>query len=188
VEPAANIIWEQLHDALRGFISKRVRNDAETEDILQEVFMRVHHRLDSLQERERVVSWVYQITRNAIIDYYRSAERRRELPAGLAIDITDQEGRAESDNTEAKYELAHCLGPMIHNLSKDYREAITLVELDGLTHQQAASRLGLSVPNMKSRVQRGRRQLRKMLDQCCRIELDKRRGVVEFEVRRPGSC
>jgi len=187
MELAANIIWEQLHDALRAFISKRVSNDAETEDILQEVFIRVHHRLDSLQERERVASWVYQITRNAIIDYYRSAERRRELPTGLAIDI-DQEGHAESEDTERKYELAHCLRPMIHNLSKDYREAITLVELDGLTHQQAASRLGLSLPNMKSRVQRGRQQLRKMLDQCCLIELDRRQGVVEFKVRRPGSC
>jgi RNA polymerase sigma-70 factor, ECF subfamily len=49
-------------------------------------------------------------------------------------------------------------------------------------------KLGLSVPGMKSRVQRGRQQLRKMLDECCLIELDRRRGVVAFEERRPGSC
>jgi RNA polymerase sigma-70 factor (ECF subfamily) len=77
---------------------------------------------------------------------------------------------------------------MIDRLSSDYREAIRLVELEGLTNQEAAIKLGLSVPGMKSRVQRGRQQLRKMLDECCLIELDRRRGVVEFEKRRPDSC
>jgi RNA polymerase sigma-70 factor (ECF subfamily) len=77
---------------------------------------------------------------------------------------------------------------MAGRLSADYREAIILVELEGLTHREAANRLGISVPGMKSRVQRGRQQLRKLLDECCLIELDKRRGVAHFEVRRPGSC
>lgn len=190
MEPSATGIWEQLHDALRGFVSKRVSNDAETEDILQEVFVRVHHRLESLEEPERMVSWVYQITRNAIIDHYRSAERRRELPAGLTTDMIkdDEEESIESEDTDEKYELAHCLKPMIHRLSNDYREAITLVELDGLTHQQAAAKLGISLSSMKSRVLRGRQQLRKLLDECCLIELDRRRGIVDFQTRRPGSC
>ena len=58
-------IWEQIHDGLRAFIAKRVRNETETEDLLQEVFLRVHQNVESLQEPERMVSWVFQITRNA---------------------------------------------------------------------------------------------------------------------------
>ena len=187
--PAANI-WEQLHNGLRAFIAKRVGNEAETEDLLQEVFLRVHRHAQTLQEPERMVSWVFQITRNAIIDHYRSAERQRELPVGLATEIEESKQAVviEEDESEAKYELSNCLRPMIDRLSADYREAIKLVELEGLTNQEAASKLGLSVPGMKSRVQRGRQQLRKMLDECCLIELDRRRGVVEFEERRPGSC
>lgn len=186
----ASNMWEQLHDGLRAFIAKRVRNEAETEDLLQEVFLRVHRHAQSLQEPERMVSWVYQITRNAIVDHYRSPRCRRELPAGLATEIEeDLKAKAvEEDETEAKYELSHCLRPMIDRLPADYREAITLVELEGLTNQEAANKLGLSVPGMKSRVQRGRQQLRNMLDECCLIELDRRHGVVEFEERRPGSC
>ena len=84
MENAAANIWEQLHNGLRAFIAKRVGNEAETEDLLQEVFLRVHRHAQTLQEPERMVSWVFQITRNAIIDRYRSAERRRELPVGLA--------------------------------------------------------------------------------------------------------
>ena len=190
MENAAANIWEQLHNGLRAFIAKRVGNEAETEDLLQEVFLRVHRHAQTLQEPERMVSWVFQITRNAIIDRYRSAERRRELPVGLATDIEKDKQAVviEEDESEAKYELSHCLRPMIDRLSADYREAIKLVELEGLTNQEAANRLGLSVPGMKSRVQRGRQQLRKLLDECCLIELDRRRGVVEFEERRPGSC
>ena len=189
MENAAPNIWEQLHDGLRGFIAKRVSNEAETEDLLQEVFLRVHRHIDSLQDPDRMVSWVFQIARHAIIDYYRSAERKRESPAGLATEIEEEIAKAiDTDESAAKYELSNCLRPMIDRLSADYREAIRLVELEGLTHQEAANKLGLSVPGMKSRVQRGRQQLRKMLDECCLIELDRRRGVVEFEERRPGSC
>ena len=183
-------MWEQLHEGLRAFIAKRTNNAAETDDLLQEVFLRVHDHIDRLKDPDRMVSWVFQITRNAIIDYYRSPERKRELPAGLATAIKEDKQvlGVEEDDNEAKYELSHCLRPMIDRLSADYREAIRLVELEGLTHQEAATKLGISVPGMKSRVQRGRQQLRKMLNECCLIELDRRRGVVEFEERRPGSC
>ena len=88
MENAASSMWEHLHEGLRAFIAKRVGNEAEIEDLLQEVFLRVHQNAQSLQEPERMVSWVFQITRNAIVDHYRSsAQRRRELPAGLATEI-----------------------------------------------------------------------------------------------------
>lgn len=91
---------------------------------------------------------------------------------------------------EAGSELSSCLQPMLARLSEEYRQAIHLVELQGLTHREAADRLGLSLSGMKSRVQRGRRQLKELLDHCCVIELDGRRGVIDFERRRPGdsSC
>lgn len=73
-------------------------------------------------------------------------------------------------------------------LSHEYREAITLVELHGLTHQEAAAKLGLSVAGMKSRVQRGRRQIKQMLDDCCLIQLDSRRGVADYQLRPDVSC
>ena len=72
---------------------------------------------------------------------------------------------------------------MIERLPQDYRDAITLVEIDGLTQQAAATQMGLSLSGMKSRVQRGRAQLKQMLDDCCLIELDRRGGVVDYRSR-----
>jgi RNA polymerase sigma-70 factor (ECF subfamily) len=98
------------------------------------------------------VSWVYQITRHAIIDHYRAPTRRREMPAGLAADmetiatvpatpvVDDSE-----DSSEHRSELAGCLRPMIEQLDEDYREALMLVEFEGLTQQDAAKRRGLSL-------------------------------------------
>jgi RNA polymerase sigma-70 factor (ECF subfamily) len=186
----ATQIWAEVHKGLRTFILKRVNNEAEAEDLLQEVFLRVHRELTQLKDPDRLLSWVFQIARHVIIDHYRSAERRRELPSGLATDFTAEgnEGAFEQEDDEVKYELANCLRPMINRLSDEYREAITLVELHGLTHQEAAAKLGLSVAGMKSRVQRGRRQLKQMLDDCCLIQLDSRRGVADYQVRPDAPC
>jgi len=186
-------LWQLLHDGLRAFIAKRVNDQVHVEDILQDVFVRVHRQIDSVNDPGRLVSWIYQVTRNAIIDYYRKPGRQREIPAGLGSDI-EESGRMSTtsalslggDADTLRTELAGCLRPMIEQLSKDYRDAITLVELDGLTQQAAAKRMGISLSGMKSRIQRGRKQLKHLLDECCVIQLDRRGGVREFEARDTG--
>jgi RNA polymerase sigma-70 factor, ECF subfamily len=186
-------LWQLVHDGLRAFIAKRVNDQAYVDDILQEVFVRVHRQAGSVNDPGRLISWIYQVTRNAIIDYYRNPGRQREIPAGLGADIEESHDAAASggstagnDAGELRAELAGCLRPMIERLSQDYRDAITFVELDGLTQQAAAKRMGISLSGMKSRVQRGRKQLKELLDECCLIELDRRGGVREFEVRDTG--
>ena len=72
---------------------------------------------------------------------------------------------------------------MIDSLAPAYREALVLVDLNGLTQQAAAKRLGLSLSGVKSRVQRGRRQLRCRLEACCVVEFDRRGGIVDYVVR-----
>lgn len=82
-------------------------------------------------------------------------------------------------------ELAAILGPFIGMLPAAYREALQLTELDGMTQAEAAKRAGLSLTGMKSRVQRGRAQLRDLLEGCCVIELDTRGGIVDVEPNNP---
>jgi RNA polymerase sigma-70 factor (ECF subfamily) len=143
-----------------------------------------------VNDPRRIISWIYQVTRNAIIDYYRKPGRHHEIPAGLSADIEAFGGELQEESDNSGSELAGCLRPMIERLSQDYRDAINLVEFEGLTQQEAAKRMGVSLSGMKSRVQRGRKQLKQMLDDCCRIELDRRRAVVDYEVRDAGcdSC
>ena len=188
-------IWQHIHTGLRSFIAKRVVNEAEADDIAQDVWLKMQRGLDGLKDQSRLISWIYQIARHAIIDHYRASGRRREMPAGLAADLEAHQSpstrtTASEDSGQLRTELAGCLRPMIERLSGEYRQAVILVDLEGLVQQEAAAHLGLSLSGMKSRVQRGRRQLKGMLEACCTIELDRRRGVVDFDLRNQqnNSC
>ena len=184
----AHEIWREVHQGLRAFIAKRVADEASVEDLSQEVFVRMQRGLGGLKKESRLVSWIYQIARHAIIDYYRARDRQSERMVGLASDLESLHpaslpGESSEGSGQLRTELAGCLRPMIERLSEDYRQAVTLVDLEGLAQHEAAERLGLSVSGMKSRVQRGRRQLRGMLEACCVIALDRRRGVAGYELR-----
>ena len=132
-------IWQEVHRRLRTFIARRVANEAEVEDILQEVFLRLHRRLDSLKDPRRLVSWVFQITRHAIADFYRAPERKREVPAGLAADIEAAHPATAqpltgltADSGQLREELAACMRPMIAQLSdREFRVLHHLVEHSG---------------------------------------------------------
>jgi RNA polymerase sigma-70 factor (ECF subfamily) len=183
-------LWAEVHQGLKGFVGRRVADQAEAEDILQQVYLRMHQGLGDLKDLRRITSWIVQVTRHVIADYYRSPRRRKELPAGLAGDLEGlhpmagpSSGWPEEDAGRLRKELAACLRPMLKRLPREYRDAVTLVELEGLTQPAAAKRLGLSVSGMKSRVQRGRRRLRRLLDECCAIELDARRGIADYAPR-----
>lgn len=187
--------WRHVHNGLRAFIAKRVVNEAEVDDIVQDVWLKMQRGLDGLKDQRRLISWIYQIARHAIIDHYRAPGRRQEMPAGLAADLEAHQSSstmttASETSGQLRTELAGCLRPMIERLSVEYRQAVILIDLEGFTQQEAAAQLGLSLSGMKSRVQRGRRQLKGMLEACCTIELDRRRGLVDYDVRnqQDNSC
>jgi RNA polymerase sigma-70 factor, ECF subfamily len=188
IDPAAQGAFVDLTTRLRPFVARRVRGD-EVDDVLQEVFLRMHRGLPTLRDDQRFGPWVYQIARSAIVDHQRAASRHpsatlsatEELPE---VQDADAGGRAERA-------LAVHIAPFVAMLPSPYREALTLTELQGLTQKQAAEMLGVSLSGMKSRVQRGRVRLRELLEACCKIALDVRGGVMACEPRlgrAPDGC
>src|SRR5215217_9780956 len=106
-------IWSEFGERLRAFIARRVDGEADVDDILQDVFLRIHRHAGSLERRERLVSWLFQVTRNAIVDYYRAPGRRRELPAGAPQDLERKEEQVmnrveivDDDSPQTRRELA----------------------------------------------------------------------------------
>jgi RNA polymerase sigma-70 factor (ECF subfamily) len=184
--PDAEVIWREFRDGLLGFIERRVRSREIAEDILQEVMLRIHRQADGIERAEAVGAWAHAITRNAIADHYRSAQVRREVATGREID-PERAGEPEAEAPDARGELAACVAPLLTRLPPNYREALVLTELEGLTQAEAALRLEISLSGAKARVQRGRAQLKELLLDCCHVELDRRGGITEYHARR-GSC
>ena len=170
-------IWEDFRAPLRSFIRRRVGDDHVADDLLQEAFLKIHNGIGSLNDDQRLTAWLYQIARNIITDHFR----KRPLEALDATNIAEHP--AVTDDDGRGHELAACLGRMVGQLPEKYREAIELAELEDSTQSQVAARLGLSLSGAKSRVQRGRKQLKKMLLSCCDVEFDSRRRVLDYQPR-----
>jgi len=172
------LLWNQYSRRLLAFIRSRVGDAADADDILQEVFIRVHRNLCCLPEPEwnKPESWIYQIARHLIIDHYRRRREMVEIPESLPAELD-----LPQDDPEAV--LALSLRELINELPEPYRQALILTTYQGLSQKQLADSLGISLSGAKSRVQRARDNLRDMLLRCCHFEFDRRGHIVDYEQR-----
>jgi RNA polymerase sigma-70 factor, ECF subfamily len=181
---AAETAWLEFRGRLRAFVARRVANPADVEDIVQFAFLQLHRGLGAIRNGERVHAWLYSTARRAIADYYRSPGRRVEVPSG---DVTDLDALARADSAvgdgDGRQEVARCLAPVLRRLAPADQEAILLTEVQGLRLADAAALVNVSLPGMKSRVQRARRRLREAILACCRVALDGRGAPIGCERR-----
>jgi len=177
--------WQDLEARLRPFVARRVA-PPDVDDVLQDVFVRMHRGVGALRDEDRLTAWVHQVARSAIADHGR-ARARHPLPGAVPPEPAAPPPDRDADR-EAASQLAGCVAAFVAQLASPYREAVTLVELEGLTIKDAAELAGISVSGMKSRVQRGRARLRELFEDCCEIALDARGKVTDFEPRRGPTC
>lgn len=177
-------VFAEFHRRLRAFVSRRVRDTADVEDVVQDTFLRIHRHLGEVRGPDRLAAWVFQVARSAIVDHYR--RRRPGEPLGDYEPPMEPAGHGD-ESASGLVELAGCLAPMVAALPPTDRQAIELSEIKGLTQREASTTAGVTVSGMKSRVQRARRKLKAMLLDCCHVELDRRGGIVGHEPR-DGAC
>jgi RNA polymerase sigma-70 factor (ECF subfamily) len=182
-------LWTDLGDRVRGFVGKRVNDPHAADDIAQDIMLKVQAQLASGPlAHEKFDAWVFRVARNAVIDHYRARAVREASSAG-AVDPADARAPAPDERTAAA-ELSQCVRQIIQRLPPEYAQALTLTDLEGLSQQELADRIGLSLSAAKSRVQRGREKLRGMILDCCNVERNRGGGVVDYQTtpRTPNYC
>ena len=167
-------IWSKLNPQLKHFILSRVTEESVADDILQDVFVKIHSRFETLKNPAKVESWIYQITRNTIIDHYRTRKIEEEIPQNIAI----SEKMPEKIDSKTGFTSIKAI---IETLPQPYAQALLLTEFEGLTQKELAQRLDISHSGAKSRVQRARKMLKAKLSQCCHIEFDKHGTIVDYQ-------
>jgi RNA polymerase sigma-70 factor (ECF subfamily) len=178
----AAVPWTDVATRLRPFIARRVPS-CDVDDVVQDVLVRMHRGLPNLRDDERFSSWMFQVARSAIADVGR--KHKSELVDGDALD--EHPAPVADTDRDAATALAGCISLFVAALPSPYREAVTLVELEGKTAKEAAEMVGISVSGMKSRVQRGRAQLRELFERCCEIAVDSRGKPIDY-ARRAQPC
>jgi RNA polymerase sigma-70 factor (ECF subfamily) len=147
----------------------------DAEDILQNVFIKVASGIENLNRKEKLQSWIFAITRNAIVDYYRTNDNKN---------IYDQEFNVSESYSDEEYNdttkgLDCCLIDFVNQLPEEYRDIIIDVEMKGVKQKQLAEKYGLAYPSIRSRVQRGREKLKQILLDCCDIKWDNRGNILD---------
>ncbi|RAQ97168.1 RNA polymerase sigma factor SigZ [Thermogemmatispora tikiterensis] len=177
--------WVALHEPLRLFLRRRLPDEESVDDLLQEIFLRIHQHSQELRSNEKLEHWAYRIARHLVCDYYR---RRRNLlpledqPQSQAV-TSEILLRSEQEQASevARAAIKRSLQELIRCLPAPYREALILTEYEGLSQRELARRLGLSFSGAKSRVQRARERLRQLLQACCQFEFDRLGRVIGYQ-------
>lgn len=170
-------IWLKFENKLRAFTLSKVSDPAVADDILQELFLKIHDNIDKLNDETKIQSWIFQICRNLITDYFRVKNKNENTP----LPFTD----AEPGNDEVMTEALEDMVKMMDDLPAEYCEALCLTELGNLSQKAYAEKVGISYSGAKSRVQRARKMLKDMLMNCCHYEFDKYGTVISIH---PVKC
>lgn len=172
-------IWLKFENKLRAFILSKVHDELVTDDLLQELFIKIHNNIDKVKDQTKLQSWIYQICRHLITDYFRSHIKIQR------INLPDFENADENMDEEFMSQSLEDMANKMSDLPKEYCEALCLTELGNLSQKEYAEKIGISYSGAKSRVQRARIMLKDMLMKCCHYEFDKYGTVIGIY---PANC
>ena len=165
-------ISQQFYNHLRAFIRTKIENPEDASDILQDSLYKAQLNIHLLKEDSKFNSWLYQIIRNSIIDFYR---KKSVTIDSDNINIADEYWTLDDNDNE---QISKCLKSLIQELPKEYREPLQLYELNEMSQEEISVHISLSVSGTKSRIQRARKKLRDIILQCCKVNTDKYGNVV----------
>jgi RNA polymerase sigma-70 factor, ECF subfamily len=168
--------WSSLQNELKGFVFKRVKNKALTEDIVHDVFLKVQEKIHQVRESDKIFGWIYQITRNTITDHFRKKMKN----------IDPKEIDWESSPSNFNDCVTNTIIELIPTLPDIYRIPLEMTELQNFSQVEVANRLGLNYTTAKARVQRARQMLRAKMEQVLIVKTDGYGNVILCKDK--GSC
>ena len=171
--------WIAHQQQLLSFIRSRVETTEDAEDILNDVFAKLLKVTQDNVIPDSIASWLYHVTKNSIVDYYRGKKMFEQLPDDISEKL---------ENNSAIKLLSKCMLPMIQALPETYQHPLILSEIEGNKYKEVALELGLSVSAVKSRILRGREKLQKSMVSCCTIYRNHKGETVDYEQKQNSAC
>jgi RNA polymerase sigma-70 factor, ECF subfamily len=158
-DAAFNTLARRVRDRIRAWARRLVADGDDAEDVAQLVLVRMHERLDDFEGRSRFASWLYRITRNVALERRRREDRRSALLA-REIEQRDHLGGETIGEDDDTSRLQQLVATHFAALSPRQREVFDLVELQGVSIGEVASRLGIEASTVRVLLLRARRTIR----------------------------
>lgn len=150
-------------DAMYGRALQLTRNPAEAEDLVQEALIRAFKFFDSYDPSQPPRAWLYTIVRNTFVNRYHALTRRREVHTAARAEALCVAAPGADEALEAD-EVAVRVREAVDALPPQFRDAIRAVDLEGMAYLDAADALGVPKGTVMSRLHRGRKRLRTLLE------------------------
>jgi RNA polymerase sigma-70 factor (ECF subfamily) len=160
------LTWEEVARVygrkIYNFAYRLTGNPDDAHDLVQEVLLRVRRGLANYQPGS-FEGWLWRITRNAFLDEVRRQKRRPTAPLPDEVDRWD---RASSDSVDVEYariSLGDDIQKALLDLPLDFREAVVLCDIVGLSYEEIAQAVAVPIGTVRSRIHRGRKMLKELL-------------------------
>jgi RNA polymerase sigma-70 factor, ECF subfamily len=174
-------IYEAHYEGVRRFIQAIVRDPWAADDLAQETFVRILEKVATLKDPAKLRAWIYSIALNLCRDHLRSRSGRVQETASPSQTVQLMEQMPGPSSTEKALERSQmnaCIRNKIVLLPEGLRTVLDLYDVVGLSQHEIGQILGISVENVKVRLHRARKNLKKILQTHCTFERDERDVLV----------
>ncbi|ANW95061.1 hypothetical protein AXE80_01565 [Wenyingzhuangia fucanilytica] len=175
-----NKIWDLYAIDLKKFILSKTKNITLTEDILQEVFIKIHTKKNTLKNQSNIKSWIFTIANNTMLDEFKKQSK-------VIAEESPEQHVLEKNEDFNHHKPEDCLLPLILRLPKKYRDVLFLSTIKNLKQLHISEELNISLPATKSRILRGRELLKHEYMDCCDYTLDEN-GHLKGENKNFDEC
>ncbi len=167
-------IWEEYKSSLFGYIKKRVTDEDDAKDILQDVLLKSYQYCSNGKSVLYLKSWLYKITQNTIIDYHK----KNNKTISFSLDYVETANEKSIIGEASDY-----IKVLLKLLPNDYATPLYMSDIDGIDQKTIAENLGLTLTNTKSRIQRARVKLKERFLECCVVSFGESGEMVSFDIK-----
>lgn len=169
-------IFDEYQPRILRYMARMVSED-EAEDLTQEVFAKISHKLNTFRGEASLSTWLYRIATNTALDRLRSPSFQRVELVTVSENSTEGSDRTVLVKDEKpaiekqliREEMNDCIRGYIEKLPEDYRVVLILSEYEGLKNGEVAEILGVTLDTVKIRLHRARTKLKEELEANCEI-------------------
>ncbi len=186
-------VYDRFHGKIRRYLDRLAGAD-EAGDMTQEVFAKVSRALPRFRGDSSVSTWIYRIATNIAYDRLRRSSSQQTAEVPIEADAPVKDPSPGIEQQLVRREMIDCVDRFIDRLPPNYRSVVVLSEQEGLTNQEIAEALRLTLDTVKIRLHRARTRLRKELGEGCDFYRDERNELacdpkpdVVFLRRRPSA-
>ncbi|WP_120502219.1 RNA polymerase sigma factor SigZ [Roseovarius sp. EL26] len=175
-------IWHQYRARLKAFLHSKVSNPADVEDLLQDISIKTVTSIDTLEDLSKIQAWLFQIAHRTIIDFYRTK--------GRAKDIHPDDLWYLEEETQVLRDFEACIEPFLASLPTDTAQMLRSIDIEGQSQKDYGAAHGIAYSTLKSRIQKGRSELRNVFESCCHLTLDARGHITDYHPKSDncGNC